>query len=337
MKRIYFIVVGFFIMTTGQVWAQSKVGTTGASFLGIAVGPRAIGSGGAFVARANDATALYWNNAGIAQLTRNEVMVSHNEWLAGTSFDYAAFVMRMGSGALGVSLTALSMDEMEVTTVLKPEGTGERFDAGYLMTGLTYAHAMTDRFYLGASIKYIHETIWKESTNGVAFDLGTLYQTRFFNGMRIGAVISNFGSSLKMQGDDLIVQHDTDGTSTGNNDNTLATMKTDKWNLPIFFRVGVATDAYKNADHRLTIATDALHPNDNEESLSIGGEYSYKEMLFLRAGLKSALIEDGEEGLTFGAGFQINEFGATQFCLDYAYQDFGRLGNPHTFGLSVRF
>ena len=72
---------------------MSKVGTTAATFLEIPVGARAVGMGGAFVSVANDATALYWNVAGIANLERNEIMGIHSRWIAETSFDFGGLVI----------------------------------------------------------------------------------------------------------------------------------------------------------------------------------------------------------------------------------------------------
>ncbi|MBU4443884.1 UPF0164 family protein, partial [bacterium] len=55
----------------------AKVGTTAAQFLKIPIGTRAMGMGSAFVSVANDATALYWNPAGIAEMTGGEFSVMH--------------------------------------------------------------------------------------------------------------------------------------------------------------------------------------------------------------------------------------------------------------------
>lgn len=336
-RMIILILALLLTLFSTQAGAQTKVGTTAAPFLGIAVGPRAIGSGGAFVAQADDATALYWNNAGIAQLTMSEIIVSHDEWIAGMSFDYVGAVFNIGSGAFGMSFTSLSMDEMEVTTVLDPEGNGERFDAGSVAVGLTYAYALTDRFYIGGTAKYIREYIWKESAHSFACDLGTLYVTEFFNGMRIGAVITNFGSSMEMEGDDLVFQHDIDENQDGNNDNTLGSWMTDSWTLPINFRVGMAVELMQTDMHRVTMMTDVTHPNDNEESMNLGGEYAYKNTFFLRAGYKSLFLGKSEEGITCGAGFLVSQFGSAQMGVDYAFQDFGRLEDTHTLSLRMRF
>jgi hypothetical protein len=48
-----------------------------AEFLKVGVGARAMGMGGAFVALANDATASYWNPAGLAQLREAEFSLVH--------------------------------------------------------------------------------------------------------------------------------------------------------------------------------------------------------------------------------------------------------------------
>ncbi|MFH1010017.1 MAG: UPF0164 family protein, partial [bacterium] len=82
---------------------QSKVGTTAAPFLGIAVGARALGMGGAFVSVADDATALYWNPAGIARLSSYEVILVHTDWISDLSYDFVGVVFPLrGAGALGI-------------------------------------------------------------------------------------------------------------------------------------------------------------------------------------------------------------------------------------------
>jgi len=104
----------------------SKVGTIAASFLEIDVGARAVGMGGAFVAVADDATAIFWNPAGLSRLKSSEAIIIRTNWLVETYFDFAGFVSPLGRwGTVAASITSLSTDEMDVRTVQFQEGTGE--------------------------------------------------------------------------------------------------------------------------------------------------------------------------------------------------------------------
>lgn len=315
----------------------SKVGTTSADFLSIEVGARPLAMGGAFVAMSDDATALYWNPAGIARLDRSEAIFNHADWLVQSNFDYGGIVLQLGdSGALGFSFTSLSVGEMEVRTIVLPEGTGERFDSSDMALGLSYARNLTDRFSIGFTGKYIRQQIWHMSAGAMAFDIGTLYTTRL-NGMRIGMSISNFGTKMRLEGRDTIVQHDIDPTKAGNNDKIRAHLDTEKWSLPLMFRVGVAMELMQTSANRLTVAVDAMHPNDNVEAVNLGAEYSLGDIVFLRAGYKSLFMTDSEEGLTLGAGLAYRFFGRARVYLDYAYADFGVLDNVQRFSAAISF
>lgn len=321
----------------GQANTVTKVGTTAAPFLEIMPGTRASAMGGAFVALADDASALYFNPAGVARLGQSELVLTHSEWLADMDFNYAGLVVSLGNkGTLGASLTALSMPEMDVRTVEEPEGTGEKFSMGDIAMQLTYAINLTDRFSLGMSGKYIRQSIWHMTASTAAFDIGTIYTTRFY-GMRIGATLSNFGGGLRMEGKDTMVNHDIDPDQMGNNDQIPADLRTESWDLPLNFQVGVALDLMHSETNLLTVTTDAQHPNNNTESVNLGLEYGFKQALFLRAGYKNMFEQDVVGGLTLGAGFQLNVLSGYPIRLDYAFQDFDYLNSTHWFGMYLGF
>ncbi len=278
MKKFILIHINLLLMVSLSMGQGGKnitnVGTTSAPFLSIEVGARSIAMGGAFVAMSDDATGLYWNSAGTARLTHAEVSFHHTDWLANTSFDYAGLVIPLAAGkdALGLSFTSLSMDDMEVRTVFSPEGTGEKFSANDMAIGVSYARNLTDRFSIGFTGKYVFQKLWHMTASAFAIDIGTLFTTQF-NGMRIGMSICNFGGKMRLEGKDTQVNYDVDPAKFGNNDKILAHLDTDKWSLPLTFRVGVAMDVLKSDFNRLTLAVDALHPNDNTECLNLGTEY----------------------------------------------------------------
>jgi opacity protein-like surface antigen len=325
------------LIFSGIIFSQTKVGSTAAPFLNIGIGPRAIGMGGGFAATANDVTALYWNPAGISRTEYNEAMFSHTNWFADITFNWAGAKINLGDlGAVGLSVTYLDYGKMEVTTLKEQDGTGEMFTAKDMSIGLSYAYNLTDRFSIGGTVKYVNQSIWNSSASAVAFDLGTLFYSEIFN-MRIAATISNFGTDMSLSGKDLLVLYDVDPTIFGNNDQILANLRTDSYPLPLLFRVGVAMDLVNTPLHKITLGVDALHPNDNSESLNIGGEYVFYNFIALRAGYKNLFLKNSQEGLTLGFGLKYDFSAGYGINFDYAYQDFGILKNTQHFSLSVRF
>lgn len=339
-RKSKFFIIGFFLLMINISFSQigaslTKTGTTSAQFLKIGVGSRALGMGGAFAASATDVTSIYWNPGGLAYVGSSEVTFNHVDWLLDVNFDHAAFAMKLGDfGTVGTFVSVLSMGDMLVRTIEKPEGTGEYFSAGAMTIGLSYARSLTDNFSIGFNAKYIREYIWNESAMGFAVDIGTLYRIPFLNETRLGASISNFGTKMKLHGRDILklTTAGPGGTNVINTEHQL-----DAFDLPLLFRVGVAVDVIKTSSSRLTSEVNAIHPNDNTEYLNAGFEYSWNEMIFLRAGYKSLLEKDTEQGFTLGAGVNYRMYGMIALIVDYAYQDFGRLKNVHYFSLGLRF
>ncbi|MHB1688964.1 MAG: PorV/PorQ family protein [Ignavibacteriaceae bacterium] len=317
----------------------SKVGTTAATFLEIGVGASATGMGGAFVSLSSDVTSLYWNPAGVARLEQNAVVFTHTTWIAQTNLDYAALVLPLGElGNIGLSYTSLSIPDQKVRTVDMPEGTGEYFSAGDLALGLSYARTITDRFAIGFTAKYIQENIWHETGTAFAVDAGTTFKTDLLGGLVIGASISNFGTSMQLSGIDTRIFESVAPTQLGTNNQIPYNIELGSWNLPLLFRIGVSTNAINTENYKWTIAVDALHPNDNYESLNVGTEFSYQGFLFLRAGYQSLFLPDGEGGLSFGVGLNTKElFSSDIVKFDYAYRGFGRLNGVHYFSVGISF
>ncbi|MFQ5569812.1 MAG: PorV/PorQ family protein [Rhodothermales bacterium] len=315
----------------------TKVGTTSAQFLKIGIGARPIALGGTFVAEASDLSALYWNPAGLATLNGSSVQLAHTEYLADINYNFAAFGTNLGSlGTLAFSLIYLDSGNMQVRTAQRPEGTGEEFKVQNFALQMSYARALTDRFSIGGSVKYIQERIWHSTASTIAFDVGTLFTTPFQR-LRLGASMSNFGPKMRMDGRDILFSEDPNPTIDGNVEIVNAQFTTDRHPLPLLFRVGLAWDAYQTSDHRIMISTDAAHPNDNSEYVNVGAEYSFRGLIALRAGYRHLFEEDGEQNLTFGAGLNLRLDRALRARFDYAYADFGRLDQTHWFTVDLAF
>ena len=93
--------------------------------------------------------------------------------------------------------------------------------------------------------------------------------------------------------------------------------------------------------HRISIAVDALHPNNNAESLNLGTEYELNlpstGKFFLRAGYKNLFLPDSEYGFTFGGGIQKYLLNNISIKMDYAFRDIGLLGKVHSYSLGFTF
>ena len=321
----------------GETETITKVGTTAAQFLKIGVGARAVAMGGSFSAEANDLSALYWNPAGLSNVRGGALQLSTTQYLADITYSYAAVGFNLGSmGTMAASLLYLDSGDMEVRTISEPEGTGERFSKQDLALQVSYARALTDRFSIGTTVKYIREQIWHSAATATAFDIGVLFTTPFEQ-LRLGATMSNFGPKMQMSGRDIIFSVDPAQNQEGNVEVVNTEYLLDRYPLPLLFRVGLAWDAIDTADHRVVVTSDAATPNDNSQYVNSGMEYSFRELLALRVGYRNQFERDGEQGLTWGLGLNMRIDRSTRVSFDYAYADFGRLEQTHWYTFNLDF
>ncbi|MCE9626878.1 MAG: PorV/PorQ family protein [Candidatus Eisenbacteria bacterium] len=313
MKRLIALVGLAALLVPGLAQADifEKVGTFGGQFLKIGVGARAAGMGGAYVAMADDATAVFWNAAGIARVEadKSQLSLNHANWPAELSYDQVGYVFHMKKipGAFAVHARALTMAPMEETTAFQPLGTGKTFDAGMMSAGITYARSFTDKFSAGVTVNTIHTGLADLSQQTFAVDIGTLYDVGAA-GMKIGMAIQNIGSQEKF------IEREA--------------------RIPSIFRVGTTATLLSGADQKLTGSFEFSHPPDNSERVNLGAEYAFHQYLFLRGGYA---FNYDTEGLAGGVGFHFPVSVAGMADLDYSYTDMLDLGAAHRFSLRFQF
>lgn len=298
------------------VLGGQRAGISTAQFLKIGVGGRATAMGDAFVAVANDASALYWNPAGLVQFQENQIIFSHNSWVVDINHEFLGAVYHLDeTNSFGISVTALTMQDMKVTTEFAPFGTGEYFGFSDFGIGITYSRKMTDQFSFGGTLRYIEETLDKLKMRGIMIDLGTYYWTGL-GSTRFAVAVSNFGNQLAPDGEVVLVgkRNKSDWQS---------------FSPPTMFRIGFAFEPIENEEHKLTASFQLNHPNDNSENVVSGLEYSWNRMLYLRGGYK---LNVDEQTFSFGAGINF-PISFANFNLDYAYSQFERLGSAHRFSI----
>ena len=333
----YLLIIVITLLLGNNSFPQVFSGTTAGQFLKIEVGAKAIAMGGAFVSKANDVSALYWNPGALSKLPTSGAMITHTYWLADINHDFAGVVLKIGSQhTIGFSYTSLTMGDMKVRTEIYPEGTGELFTAIDYSLGISYGLNITEDFSIGFTGKYIGENIWHMSASTVAFDFGLLYYTPVKN-LQLGMSVSNVGGKMKFTGEDNFIYYTYNSGEHGNSDKIYAELKMDEWDLPLIYRVGLSYKALDTEIHSFTISADAIHPNDYNESVNIGCEYGLKQRFFFRAGYKSLFMAESIEGLTAGFGliYYLTDF--IPMKVDYAYADFGRLQSVHRISLEIGF
>jgi hypothetical protein len=340
MKKLLFVITFIIaVVYTSALSQVTKTGTTAAKFLSIGIGPRANAMGGAFSSVASDASALYWNPAGIALLTEHQAMFTYTNLFKDLDIklNYLAVVLPTnGVGSFGLSVIALDYGDLPVTTENYPDGTGETFSASSYAFALSYARSVTENFSAGITVKYVKEGIMNSSAEGIAFDVGTVFTTPFY-GIKFSSIITNYGSKMQMAGEDLLIRYDADPQRKGNNETVDAYYKTEQFELPLKLQIGLSRSFQFIEGQRLTIAVDATHPNDNAEYVNVGGELSMlDDLIFLRGGYKTLFLRDSQEGLTLGVGLHYT-LGVFSVGVDYAFQQYNFLGDTHSFGVLFTF
>lgn len=330
------VALGSLLAAAPPAFAQSKVGTTFGQFLMIEPSARFAGMGNAGVSFYDGLDAAYFNPAAVVGESGREAQFTYASWFAGIGFSHVGAALPFPNlGTFYASATVLQSGNIPVRTVSQPLGTGEQFGVTDLAIGLGYGRDLGGRVAVGLQANYVQESIWNTSASAWTINLGTLYRVRP-DGLHIGASMTNFGTDATFDGRDLRIAYDQDPETYGDNGTLPGEKFTGDYSVPVLFRVGVGMPYRINENTRLRVAVDAFHANDNAESVSGGGEVVFKESLALRAGWQNLFLNDSEMGPTLGAGFH-GRFQEVRYDFDYAWGDYGRLGDAHRLTLGVQF
>ncbi len=296
-------------------WAGPE---TGAAFLRIPVGARAVGMGNAFTAKSDDMTAIYWNPGGLAALSRKEMGGTHTKLYQDMSYDFLGYAHPSPAGTWAGSFAYLSVGDIEGRGE-----TGEKlsnFTASDMVFSLAFSRKIRPGnvpIGAGVSMKFIQSRIADSHAETIAFDFGAVYQTSLSNGsgVGIGFAVQNVGPGLKF-----ISQNSP---------------------LPLTFVTGLSY----NLQAGLSLAMDVKYePLDRRTNISVGTEYFLFSAVCLRTGYltnvggglrhKSDSKKFVEQFKGLGAGFGLK---FSLFSLDYSFAPFGELGDAQRVSLSARF
>lgn len=279
-------------------------------FLSWGAGARSLGMGKAFIGISDDASATYWNPAGMVQVPRKELMVLQASLFEDTTFSFLSYIHPTSKyGVWGVNLTRLNSGGFEkVKVTVDPSSTPENpsfssiekvgdFSVSQQAFTFAYGKQVTNKMSMGLAAKRITNTVDSFSQAFMAIDASIF--ARINDKYRTGFVIGN-----------AVAQ------SPGNSDDR----------LPLLIKFG---NSYSLLKDRVILAADINHSGQSGMGWNLGTEYWATRKVAIRLGLEN---RDGEIAETSaGMGFNFRRLG-----LDFAF-GLGELGMTQRFSLTWKF
>jgi len=271
-------------------------------FLNLGVGARALGMGKVQVSLADDATAGYWNPAGLANQTRKyDGVLMHSELFSGVvKNDYAAFSMPLDDkSAIGVSVLRLGVDNIADTRNIINEygyidySKIEYFSVADYAVLLSYARKVSrvEGLSVGANGKIIYRNIGKFARGyGFGIDAGVQYNHKGWNlGLMARDITTTFtqwtiNADEYQKGLNSTIANGKDPIPTNSAEITLPRFVLGvgrRFELPKQFSALVAADLETTTDGQrntpISTKTVSVDPR-------LGLELGYKNLVFLRGG-----------------------------------------------------
>lgn len=281
---------------------ESRIGTSGGNQVLVPVGARGIAMAGSERVFSGGLESVYWNPAGLARSTSTSALATSMEMFGDVGVNYFGVASPIGEmGALGVTVKSIDMGDIPVTTVQDMDGVGGGTFKPTLSTfGLTYANAFSDRAFFGVTGKLVYESIPRASASALALDIGVQY-TGFADveGLGLALALTNIGTDMHYSGSGLTSQAvGDDGIQDFYNSEASHDKLPSTYNMSLSYSISGAILGVTYTSH-----------NFSYDELNFGAEYTLMDMVYLRGGLTSPMLEedsmnDGETlfSTNFGAG-----------------------------------
>ncbi len=315
---------------------ESRLGTTAGNQVNIPVGARDLAMAGADLVFTQGVDGVYWNPAALAGLTGAAASFSNMSYIASINVSHLAVAMPMGKlGSIGLDIKSLAFGDIAITTVENIDGTGAVFSPTVMTMGITYGKNFTDRINFGITGKLVYESIPRASASAIAVDVGVQYVNfAGVDGLGLALVLKNIGSDMHYVGSGLKTQ------AAEYNFTEFYDKEASYDKIPASYTMA---SSYKIGESIL-LGASFISNNTSWDEFNIGGEFDFNNMLFVRGGLTSALIQEEEDvdkdnvlfGLHFGAGLKY-ELKGVGLLLDYAYRPTEYFSGNHliTIGLAL--
>lgn len=325
-------------------------------FLSLGVGARGLAMGTAQAASTSDATAAYWNPAGLNNLKQIELSLMHAEWFAGIAkYDYLGFAMPIADNSrfIGLSAIRLGIDDIPNTLYLvQPDGsinynnitTFSAADYGFL---LSYAQPFK-KIKFGANAKIVYRQVGSFANSiGFGIDAGMQYNPN--NKLMLGLTIKDLTTTFNAWKFNFTEQEKQALALTNNLiPSNSVELTGQRAILALAYKLSIGKKASILAELNTDLTFDGkrntlIKTNVVSIDPHLGMEFGYNNFIFLRAGINNIQQQKSETSnsqiLTLqpnaGIGIKIKEA-----QIDYALTGFNQINNgiySHVISLKVAF
>ena len=319
------VLMGNLLLSSMYAQNNQKLAQTGFQFLSVVSDARLAAMAEATTSLQINSSALFSNPAGMSGMENFiDITASINQWIADIkhyTFGMALCPAKGDYGVIGFSIQSVDYGEFYGTRVnpavpLGYDDTGI-FKLNALALGVGYAKQLTDRFSVGAHVRWVRQDMGtsviavniRPDTTGLRRIADTSTVTT-----KVSPYVFDFGTQFKTGIKSLVF-----GMSVRNFSKEIKYVD-EGFQAPLVFTLGISMNLMDLIDenslnHSLYVSLDASHYNDHPEQIKVGLEYRFMNAFSLRGGYAN---DNGGNGLSFGLG--VSQFG---FAFDYAYMPFG--------------
>jgi hypothetical protein len=319
--------------------AEKKLAQSGFQFLSVVSDAKASALAEAMTSLSIGSSALFFNPAGMASMNNFlDFTASHNQWIADikhSTFSLAVNPAKGHYGVFGLSLQTVDYGDFYGTRVDKavPKGYVDTkvFSLDATAVGFGYAKQLTDKFSVGAQIRWVNQDLGETLIPDYVAAIDSLGHTVVDTTTRATStdmtpLAYDFGTQYKPGFHSLVF-----GMSVRNFSKELEYVE-EGFQLPLVFSLGISMDVLDLMGNKLTnqslyVTVDASHYRSHPEQIKIGLDYCLMNKLSLRCGYIS---NNDETGFSYGVGAAY-----AGLAFDYSYTPFGIFDNVQR--MTVRF
>lgn len=308
-------------------------------FMNIGVDAAALGMSNAVVSQSADVNSGYWNPAGLIFIEDSQIALMHSSYFANiANYNYAAFAMPLDNrSAIGISLIRFGVDDILDTTQLIDDQGNINYDRISLFStadyGVTFSYARKiplDGFSYGVNAKVIRRIIGDFASSwGFGLDLGIQFQSQ--NDWKFGLMARDITTTFNawtFDKDKLeTIKDAVDGQNQDVPEATEITIPKLQLGMSkkFIFRYDYSLVTALDLNVRFEQNNDVISTSFASITPSLGFEFGYTDLVFLRAGIgnfQNELQIDNSENLTFQPNFGVG-FKYRGIEIDYAFTDIG--------------